>query len=131
MHKTEVEDHLRWIHAQYKQGKDTVAQSSIIKPKPSVVNVKFKTEKVENFKTFGDNKVNPDMISHKSEVLSESASSGINSLNKAISLNADIEEQRHDMFDPNGTVDWGAGEMGGFLTSNMKVNNHNVTQNEL
>ena len=122
MHKTEAEDHLRWIRAQYKQGKDAVIPS-VMKPKANAAPFKFKTEKVENFKAFGDGTTNPDMRSHKSEVLSESASSGINSLNKAISANQDIEDYRHDVFDPSGTVDWGAGEMGGFLTSQIKVPN--------
>ena len=91
----------------------------MMKPKANIVPLKFKTENVENLKTLGNGNTNPDMRSHKSEVLSDSASSGINSLNRAISMNQDIEEQKHDVFDPHGTVDWGAGDMGGFLTSQM------------
>ena len=119
------------MHAQYKQGKDSGGLPLLpIQPYFNPANVKFKTEKVDNFKTFGESRIHSDMRSLKSEVLSESHSSGINSLNKAISLNADIDEQRHDMFDPSGTVDWGAGEMGGFLTSNLKISDRNVTKNE-
>ena len=62
---------------------------------------------------------------------SESQSSGINSLNKAISMNQDLAEQRHDKFDPHGNVDWGVGDMGGFFAGQTNLEGNKVTANEI
>ena len=40
-------------------------------------------------------------------------------------------DQRQDVFDPHGKADWGAGEIGGFLTGQTNVKIDNATEKEL
>ena len=44
------------------------------------------------------------------------SNSVINKFNISIENQTEMTEQRQDVFDPHGKADWGAGEIGGFLT---------------
>lgn len=131
LHRCEVEDHLRWMHAMYKQGKESHVPSQL-KPRPDVTKIKFKSDNVDPKNPIDSNSYsNQDLVKSEKSVESESQSSGINSINRAISQNQDLTEQRHDKFDPTGTVDWGIGDMGGFFAQQINIPGNNSTNNQI
>ena len=128
MHQAQIEDHVRSIHSNYKE----ILKQKQELEKIKVSQIKFKSDEVNANKT---NNENIQTINMPVPPLPKSDEASSDNTEVIFQFNNSIDDQgfdqRHDVFDPNGQVDWGAGEMGGFLTGQTNVIEPDATQKEL
>ena len=132
LHQAQIEDHVRSIHNNYKEASKQNQEFANIK----VSQIKFKSDETISKKAKNNENIQTANMTEsipKSDDVKTENSSVIFQFNNSIdnqTISRELE-QRHDVFDPNGNADWGAGEMGGFLTGQTNVTGPNATQKEL